>query len=128
MVCSHLATGDPVRLGKVEFSRLNPFGGTDADGQAWLAGDPFALDHAALPQGTTLGPYRVDALLDAGGMGEVYRAHDTMKSKFNSLPPWAPARVPVSLQLLAAGDGDLGRRSGWQCENGRRPQFCAVHP
>ena len=31
----------------------------------------------ALPAGTRLGPYEIMLALGAGGMGEVYRAHDT---------------------------------------------------
>jgi eukaryotic-like serine/threonine-protein kinase len=31
----------------------------------------------AIPSGTRLGPYEVASLIGAGGMGEVYRAHDT---------------------------------------------------
>jgi serine/threonine protein kinase len=31
----------------------------------------------ALTSGTKLGPYEIQSLIGAGGMGEVYRAHDS---------------------------------------------------
>ncbi|MGH7337886.1 MAG: hypothetical protein ACREI7_09925 [Myxococcota bacterium] len=54
-----------------------------------------------LAAGTRLGPYRVVAPLGAGGMGEVYRAHDTRLDR------------PVALEILPESvvkDADRVRR------------------
>ncbi len=54
--------------------------------------------------GTQLGPYRVESLLGVGGMGEVYRATDTVLGRQVAIKI-LPADVSADPERLGRGSG-----------------------
>src|SRR3954451_14681827 len=77
--------------------------------------------HVQLKKGTTLGPYVVDDLLGAGGMGEVYRARDSRLQR--------TVAIKVLASNLTAGDERRARfeREARAISALSSPHICAIH-
>jgi serine/threonine protein kinase len=74
------------------------------DRPAWVAAADLLSNSARLTVGTQVGPYRIEGLLGAGGMGEVYRAIDTRLNR------------PVAIKFLFARIADENARRRFQQE------------
>jgi serine/threonine protein kinase len=61
------------------------------DRPVWVTAAPLLNDGPALDPGVSLGPYRIEHLLGAGGMGRVFRASDTRLGRL------------VAIKVLASG-------------------------
>ncbi len=87
----------------------------------FLEAPPWAAGAARLPSGTRVGPYEIETLIGAGGMGEVYKARDTRLDR------------AVAIKVLpAAVTADPERRARFQREaktiaSLNHPHICTLH-
>jgi eukaryotic-like serine/threonine-protein kinase len=76
---------------------------------------------SALPAETQLGPYRIERLLDAGGMGQVYRAIDTRLNRAVAIKVLPPA-LADDAQFRARFDREAQTIAGLA-----HPHICTLH-
>jgi len=69
----------------------------------------------ALAPGTRLGPYEIQNLVGAGGMGEVYRALDTRLHRV------------VAIKMVGAAQGDRFRQEARAIAALNHPHICVLH-
>ncbi|MGH9144028.1 MAG: protein kinase domain-containing protein, partial [Vicinamibacterales bacterium] len=102
---------DPSLREEVESLLAQPEGGVIDAPVGTLVAGLIASPVPRLAPGSSIGPYRIERLLDAGGMGEVYCAHDTTLGRdvaIKILPrhftadPGRLARFEREARLLAA--------------------------
>jgi len=92
-----------------------------ADQEAEGVSDPFRIRAARLPSGSRLGPYRIETLLGAGGMGEVYKARDTRLNRWVALKV-LPAHVSTDPGFRARFDREARAIAALN-----HPHICTLH-
>ena len=75
----------------------------------------------AIPPGTRFGPYEVEALLGAGGMGEVYRARDTRLNRMVAI------KILPQDGLDRAGLRERFDREARAVSNLNHPHICSLY-
>src|ERR671936_76154 len=77
--------------------------------------------HMALSSGTRLGPYAIQSALGGGGMGEVYKAHDTRLDRTVAIKVLSPH---LAADPQFRGRFDREARTISQLDH---PHICAVY-
>jgi serine/threonine protein kinase len=110
---SLLAKADPEVRSKVEALLAQGSTGAVLDRPAWEA----ALDPTGtmIGPGVVLGPYRIDAQIGAGGMGAVYRAHDSRLGR------------DVAIKIASAHFSDRFEREARAIAALNHPHICTLY-
>jgi Tol biopolymer transport system component/predicted Ser/Thr protein kinase len=90
---------------------------TDTDSESWAAAAAAELIEVpgSLQPGQSLGPYRIESFLAAGGMGEVYRATDTRLHR------------RVAIKVSAARFGERFEREARVIASLNHPNICQLY-
>jgi serine/threonine-protein kinase len=87
----------------------------DRPARIGVAGSPGSTTATLLAPGTQLGPYRIEAALGAGGMGQVYKARDTRLGRV------------VAVKILAERFSDRFEREARAISALNHPHICTLH-
>jgi serine/threonine-protein kinase len=93
-VLAEACAGDAALLHEVQSLLSQDTSGLIVEQSVWATAAPFLEPGVDLAPGTMLGAYRLEQLIGAGGMGEIYRAVDTRLNRIVAIKV-----LPFSLAL-----------------------------